>query len=92
MYGSEEWGDFATWFRGCYLPDNLPQYLDRKPELKMYERLTRASAADNACRSLSGLQASLTASMRAALDAAGGFAPARQLPPGGRPPMGLPPH
>ena len=90
VYPGDEYGDFSTWFRGTYLPDNLPEYLNGKPELRMYERLTRASAADNACVNLTGRPASLPPRVRASLNAAGGFAPARQLP-GGPGPRQLPP-
>lgn len=82
VYEGSEWPTFTTWFHGEYLPRGLPAYFDRKPELERYGRLTRASAADHACRGLSGRDAELPSRVRTQLAAAGGFAPARQLPPG----------
>jgi hypothetical protein len=88
VYEGSEWSFFTTWFHDTYLTEHLGYYLDRKRELKPYSQLTRFSAADNACQSLSGQPAVLPPRVRAALTAAGGFAPARQLPP---PPRRQPP-
>lgn len=82
VYGGNEWSRFSTWFRATYLSEFLGYYLDHKPELRPYPRLTRFSAADNACQALSGLPATLPPNIRAALAAAGGFSPAQPaLPP-----------
>jgi len=82
VHDGTEWSRYSTWFRACYLSAYLGYYLDHKPELRPYPRLTRFSAADNACRALSGQPAALPPTLRAALAAAGGFAPAPSaLPP-----------
>jgi hypothetical protein len=88
VYAGAEWPEFQRWFRDCYLVDRLPAYLHRKPELRQYLPVTRGSAADNACRELTGRDANLSAGVRAALTAEGGFAPHRGLPPAGN---GTPP-
>jgi hypothetical protein len=83
VYEGKEWPSFQTWFRDCYLTEHLAYYLNHKPELRSYPQLTRYSAADNASRDLGGHPAAMPAPVRAALAAAGGFAPAQpQLPPG----------
>jgi hypothetical protein len=90
VYAGEEWPLFNAWFGDCYLREHLGYYLDHKPELRPYPQLTRYSAADNACQSLSGQPAVLPAPIRTALTAAGGFAPARSLPGRPTPPPSLP--
>ena len=77
VYEGAEWPIFHTWFRDTYLSEHLGYYINHKSELQPYPALSRASVADNACRSLSGRPAVLAPKVRAALTAANGFAPAR---------------
>lgn len=81
VYEGAEWPIFTAWFRGPYLSEHLGYYLNHKDELRPYPQLSRHSVADNACLLLSGQPAVLPPGMRAALNAAGGFAPAPPLPP-----------
>ncbi len=90
VYGETEWGNFSRWFRGVYLTDKLHPYLANKRELKIHGPLPVASAADRACRELTGRPTNLPAARRAELAATGGgqvlakrlvTAPPRRLPP-----------
>ncbi len=82
VYEGREWPEFQMWLRNCYLPEHLATYLNNKKELKTFPELTRYSTADNTSRNLGGRPAQMPQPTRAALAAAGGFAPApRRLPP-----------
>ncbi|MFO0852691.1 MAG: hypothetical protein U0871_29635 [Gemmataceae bacterium] len=84
VYPDRELPEFRRWFRDVYMPELFLKYADGKKEWKVAPPTARASLADAACRTVVGRPASLPAPRRAALVAAGGFAPARALP--GHPP------
>lgn len=91
VYRNKELPAFLTWFDDVYMRVNVVAYFDKK--FTTYHQLTRVSAADASCKRLTGQSAELSPTIRGALTAAGGFAPARgelahnvvaQLPPSER--------
>jgi len=80
VYEPHELPRFVAWLHEIYLPEHLPTYLGRKFS-SLRAPLALASAADSACRSLTGNQALLPPPTRRTLALAGGFVPYRQRPP-----------
>ena len=75
IYPVGELGEFLSWIATSYLPEHLPKYYLNKAEFREYGSLTAASAADNACRKLTGRPANLKPSIRSQLITLNNFAP-----------------
>jgi hypothetical protein len=71
---------FDEWLNFTYIPECMPDYFNNKPEWRD-QRLTLASAADNASLRLTGQRAAIPHRRRQELEDAGGFVPARRLLP-----------
>jgi hypothetical protein len=80
VYAPELRPKFDEWLNQTYIPKYMPDYFAKK---KRWESLMlpAASAADNASRRLTGLPADLPEEQQRALKEAGGFVPAKALPP-----------
>jgi hypothetical protein len=72
VYLVAEWPPFPEWMEGTYLPENLPQYLERKYPPRTYG-LAPPSAADQTCKKLTGEDARLPPPIRWQLRQAGGL-------------------
>lgn len=80
VYGHELLVPFLSWLNGTYFMEKLPKYFEQKKEWKDL-RLTAASAANSASLLLTGRPAQLAQLHERKLTDAGGFVPAKQLPP-----------
>lgn len=89
LYPAEERGLFDVWLFQTYLPRYAPAYLKKKFGQE-YGVLVTDSAVDNTCLEITGGQAVLPRKRRLALDQAGGFVPAGQLPAPQRPALPAP--
>ncbi len=77
VYEVGEVAFFQRWLFSLYLPEHLPQYMGTKFPRKAFG-LAPASAADNTCREITGIDSHLPHDVRNALDGGGKLHPVQK--------------